>query len=646
MYPSRQLAAILFTDIAGYTAMMGEDEHKALGLLKENRNIHKPFIDHYNGKWIKEMGDGILASFSTVTDAVQCACSITKASREIEGLNLRIGIHLGEVLFENNDIFGDGVNIASRLQSNAPIGGIWVSESVHNNIINKKGITTSFVKEEVLKNVKAPVRVYEVHFEDESVLDVSTIRQVAPKQYIPEKSIAVLPFVNMSNDAEQEYFSDGIAEEILISISHLKDLKVAGRTSSFQFKGAKLGLREIGEKLGVRSVLEGSVRKHGDHVRITAQLVNCADGFHIWSESFNRKMENIFAIQDEIAMAVTEKLKITLLEHEAEIIHRNPTDNEEAYELYLKGRYQWNKRGAAMKKALEYFGQAIALDPNFALAHAGVADTWSLLSFYNVVPPHVGMVKAREAAEKAIALDNSLVEAHSALAFVTAFYDWDWTEAKRKFQKVFLINPNYAPVHYWYSMYVAWVEDKYEEAIKEAMKAAELEPLVPVSHCIISGANLYLGRYEDALKAAQLAVELGPTTFLSFWYLGNAYIALEQYEKAIETLKHAADISGRHQWPLADLCRAYCLNGNIKEAEEIMNEFVERSKTEFISGLYLFIAAYYLGKHDEAFTYLDKAIEQRDGILFSARALPSFKDARKDPRFREFWDKLIPLTKH
>jgi adenylate cyclase len=645
MLSSRQLAAILFTDIVGYTAMMGEDEQKALNLLKQNRNIHKPLIDQFNGRWIKEMGDGVLASFTTVTDAVQCAGAVHKACKSVNGLQLRIGIHLGEVIFENNDVFGDGVNIASRIQANAPAGSIWVSESVNSNISNKKGVFTNFIKEETLKNVKTPVRIYEVTFEDD--VDFNPSSKPSPqKNLVPEKSIAVLPFVNMSNDPEQEYFSDGIAEEILISISYLKDLKVAGRTSSFQFKGDKVGLKEIGEKLGVRSVLEGSVRKQDDNVRITAQLVNVNDGFHIWSERFNRKMENIFAIQDEIAIAITEKLKITFLEKEEELIGKVPTRNEEAYQLYLKGRFYWNKRGASMKKGLEYFEQAVALDPDFALAYSGIADTWALLSFYNVVPPNIGMVKAKEAAKKAISLDGSLVEAHSALAFVTAFYDWDWVEAKIKFNKAFAINPNYVHAHYWYSMYLAWIENDYPAAIKEANKAAELEPLVPVSHCIISGANLYLNKNEEALKAAQLAVALDPNSFLAYWYLGNAYIALEEIDKAIEALTTATDLSARHQWPLADLCRAYALNGMTKEAEAIMNEFIERAKTEFISGLYLFIAAYSVERYDEAFGYLEKAIEQRDGIIFSSRALPTFQNARNDPRFRAFWDKIMPLTAH
>jgi TolB-like protein len=230
---------------------------------------------------------------------------------QVDDLKLRIGIHLGEVLFENGDVFGDGVNIASRIQAIAPVGGIWVSEAVHNNVFNKKNITSYFVKEEILKNVTDPVRIYQVEInEPKAIIESKPYFNSNNNQHIsiskiPGKSIAVLPFLNMSNDPEQEYFSEGMAEEVLNSLSHLKDLKVAGRTSSFQFKGKNLDLREIGEKLGVSNVLEGSVRKQGNKLRVTAQLIKVEDGFHLWSERYDRDMDDIFAIQDEISFAIT-----------------------------------------------------------------------------------------------------------------------------------------------------------------------------------------------------------------------------------------------------------------------------------------------------------------------------------------------------
>lgn len=280
MPQSRQLAAIMFTDIVSYTALMGRDEQKAFEILRKNRDLQKPLIEQYGGRWIKELGDGVLASFSTVTDAVQCAISIQQSCSDVADLKLRIGIHQAEVIFEDDDVFGDGVNIASRIQALAPIGGIWISESVYNNISNKRDINTKFIGAETLKNVREPFRIYEVivnskeHEQQKSSLTVQTLIKSTS-----EKSIAVLPFVNMSNDPEQEYFSDGMAEEITNSLVNIQNLKVAGRMSSFQFKGIKGDLREVGEKLGVSTVLEGSIRKQGNRIRITAQLINVEDGF-------------------------------------------------------------------------------------------------------------------------------------------------------------------------------------------------------------------------------------------------------------------------------------------------------------------------------------------------------------------------------
>ncbi|HUX85248.1 MAG TPA: adenylate/guanylate cyclase domain-containing protein, partial [Chitinophagaceae bacterium] len=428
MPTSRQLAAIMFTDIAGYTALMGEDERKAIDLLAANRKIQRPLIEQYGGKWIKEIGDGILASFTTVTDAVWCAGMIHQASQDIVGLHLRIGIHLGEVVFENNDVFGDGVNIAARLQSIAPVGGIWVSESVYSNIANKNGIASRFVRQEVLKNVKDPVNIYEIVIGVDSVRDDPGPSRSAILRSIPQKSIAVLPFVNMSIDPEQEFFSDGISEEILNSLSHLKDLKVAGRSSCFQFKGKNHDLRGVGEKLGVSTVLEGSVRKQGNRLRVTAQLINVEDGFNLWSERYDRNMDDIFAIQEDIALAITEKLKITLLGRERDILAKVHTQNPEAYELYLKGRFHLNRRGSSLILAQRYLKEAIELDPEFALAYSEYANVCLLLGYYSQKAPVEVMPMAKEAADEAIRLDSGLCEPYTSLGYYYAGYIFNGPE--------------------------------------------------------------------------------------------------------------------------------------------------------------------------------------------------------------------------
>ncbi len=643
MPQTRQLAAIMFTDIVGYTALMGNDEEKAFDLLRKNRQVQRPIIQKYNGRWIKEMGDGVLASFSNVTEAVLCAGSIQQASTDINDLHLRIGIHLGDIVFENDDVFGDGVNIASRLMAHAQAGSIYISESVHSNVSNKKGITTNFLREEMLKNVKDPVRIYEANVDafiiseptNGTIHSSQPVSALEPVRKSPEKSIAVLPFVNMSNDPEQEYFSDGITEEILNSLAHVKDLRVAGRTSSFHFKGKNIDLRQIGTQLNVNTVLEGSVRKQGNKLRITAQLINVDDGYHIWSERYDREMDDIFAIQDEIAYAITEKLKITLLDDEKAIINKNPTDNQEAYDLYLKGRFNSNKRGLGIIKGLEFFGQALEKDPAFALAYTGMADAYCILALYCIIPPHQAMSKARQYAEKAIELNASNVEAYTSLAFISTFYDWNWTEAKKGFQRVFAINPNYAPAHYWYSYYLSLIEREYEESIREAKKACEiLEPMVPVSHHILSIMYINAGRYEEGVKASKLAIELDLNSYPGYRGLGLSLAGLNKYPEAIEAFSTAVQLSSRQMLPLVELCWVYSLSANMTEAQKIMDELILRSQTEYVSGFFLCCVAFYTKNYDKAIEYLKLAFEQRDCTLTGMKVSPITSLIRADARFQ------------
>ena len=642
MSQSRQLSAIMFTDIVGYTALMGADETKAFDLLNKNREMQKPIIESFKGKWIKELGDGVLASFSTVTDAVMCASKIQHSSSQIPGLQLRIGIHLGEVIHENDDVFGDGVNIASRLQGMAAAGAIYISEAVQKIVANKKEIETKYVAEETLKNVKDPIRIYEVLVKSNNASQPVPHHQLQERanKMIPEKSIAVLPFMNMSNDPEQEYFSDGMAEEILNSLAQLKDLKVAGRSSSFQFKGKGINLKEVGEKLNVRTVLEGSVRRQGSKLRITAQLVKVDDGFDLWSERYDRDIDDIFAIQDEIALAITEKLKITLLDEEKEKTPPAPPENKEAYDLYLQGRFYWNRRGQALKKGLEFFKKAVEIDPNFGLAHAGLADAYALLAFYSLVPAHIAVPKAKQAAETAIALDPRRIEPHSVLAYLTTTYDYDWAAAKKQFEKAFSINPNYAPTHYWKSNFITWVDRDFDLAILEAKKAIELEPLS--SHCynVLSAAYLCKGAFEEAMQASLTAVELDANSLLSYNSLAMSLAGLKKYEEAIEVQKTGVNISGRHQYALLQLSWLYSFIDNVTGAHEILDELVLRSSTEFISGLSLCVAAYSSKEHAKSLEFLELAFEQRAGLLPSIEVYPVFSFIKKDPQFHSILEKM------
>lgn len=639
----RQLAAIMFTDIVGYTAMMGDDEQKAFDLLHQNRQLQQPLIEQFNGTLIKELGDGMLASFNTVTDAIHSALTIQQASKKLLDLKLRIGIHLGEVLFENKDIFGDGVNIASRIQALAPVGGIWVSEAVHNNIANKKNIKSHFVKEETLKNVKDPIRIYELEVDHLiSQTPNVVIKALQSTRKVFDKSIAVLPFVNMSNDPSQEYFSDGIAEEIINSLVHLKDLKVAGRTSSFQFKGMKADLREIGEKLGVNNILEGSIRKQGNKLRVTAQLISIENGFHLWSERYDREMNDIFAIQDEIALAITEKLRIALFDKDRDRITKSYTQYPEAYEVYLKGMFFINRRGASIIAGMQHLQKAMEVDPNYALPYVGYSDANLLMAAYGLAPPKIVLPKAKEAAERALELDPLLYQPYCSLGFYYTCFEWNWVEAKKNFLKSIELNPQYADAYFRYGWnYLSWVEGKFDEAQQYGEKAIKLEPLSSICYGVYSLILHTAGKFKEALAVCQNGIEIDANSFICRVNEGSIYTALKQYDEAINSCKLAMAISNRHHFAVNGLIWNYCLTGKLEEARMLMNELKERSLKEYIGNTFTGISAAYLNDLDVAFDYFEKAFHEREPVILTLKYESWIPDTLKnDPRFQKLLDRI------
>jgi len=642
MSQSRQLAAIMFTDIVGYTALMGDDEEKAFKLLDKSRHLQKALVEQYGGKWIKELGDGVLSTFSSITNAVNCASSIIKGCEPINGLKLRIGIHQAEVVFENDDVFGDGVNIASRLQSLAPIGGIFISDTVRNNIVNRKEFTTLFIKEETLKHVKEPVRIYEVVIDGTASLQ-SPVKPLYKEttKIIPEKSIAVLPFINMSNDPEQEYFSDGMAEEILNSLAHLKDLKVAGRTSSFQFKGKDIDLHEVGEKLGVATVLEGSVRKQGSKLRITAQLINVEDGFHLWSEKYDRNMDDIFAIQDEIALAITENLKVILLEKEIAIITKSHTQNAEAYELYLRGRFYLNKR--FLPQSLEQFKKAVELDPGFAKAYAGLADAYIIMGFYNFLPAKETMPKAKQAADAALRLDNSLCEPYCSLGLYYASFEWNWQESKKHFLRSLQLNPGYTQTHIWFGhYYLTWIEGKFEEGEKHLTTAIELEPYSSICYINRYAVLFTAGKFEEAFQDAKRGIEIDPDSLIANRIMGFAYLYKKQYTEATEYLEFASKLSHRAPFTQVDLINLYTAKGSLKQASAVMEDLKMKLKEgKYVSSCIMSFAFGFLGDVDEAIKWLEKAYQEHDAYLCIIKYYPFLPSKlRQDSRFNSFINKM------
>ena len=446
MSQTRQLAAIMFTDIVGYTSLMGQDEESAFALLEKNRQVQQPLIEKYGGRLLKEIGDGILASFNSAADAVFCALNILKNCQNHDGLSLRIGIHLGDVVYQNDDVFGDGVNIASRIQELASPGELLISEPVNQNISNKKGITTKYGGQKQLKGVKEQVKVYRVGERNSINSEDSKTEQKDPErnfkkavwliitvlllsvvgyfifsnrselasgteaEVYQEKWIAVLPFVDMSAEQDQEYLGDGIAEELINTFAQAKDLKVIARTSSFQFKGENLDIREVGSMLNVNYVIEGSVRKYEDQLRITVQLIDAEDGSHIWSEDYDHQFSEILTIQSQIAQSIfrelTSSLGLTPIESSA------GTTNTKAYELYLKAVHlHLNKLYVKIDPTVEefkeieqLFKEVIRLDSDYADAFSGLADLYN--SGIHMFPNDcTNIIKAESYADLAFKLD-------------------------------------------------------------------------------------------------------------------------------------------------------------------------------------------------------------------------------------------------
>ena len=636
MPSSRQLAAIMFTDIVGYTALMGKDEQKAFELLDKNRQIQKPVIEQYNGKWIKELGDGVMASFNTVSDAVYAAIKIQEQCNAAKDFQLRIGIHLGEVVFENDDVFGDGVNIASRIQVIAEPASIYISESVHQNISNKIDVNTQFVKQETFKNVKEPVRVYEILMEQ-----MATSSSVRP---ISEKSIAVLPFTNMSSDPEQEYFSDGITEDIITHISKIHELKVISRTSVIQYKQTQKSLPQIASELKVSYLLEGSVRKAGNRLRIVSQLIDAKKDEHLWAETFDRDLIDIFAIQSEIASKVADGLKARLTNSEKKRIAEQPTSNLEAYNLYLLGRSHYHKATPEdFEKAIEYYNKAISLDADFALAYSSlaVAVLYKGAGYFGV-RPHDAMPKALACAKKALELNPDLSHAHNAIGEVNDWYLFDWKTAEQAYKKAIELNPSNADAHLYLAIHLLACR-RIDRALAETEQALQLDPhsLLIRMNCIFN--QMFARQYQLALKEARSVVLLDPNNGGAWALYGIAQSHLGQFIESVTSLKEADRLSGRGNYFVRlilayVLARAHCHD----EAASLLRELHDMEEKEFVWPMGFAIAYAHLGETEKALSYLERSFEERVGWMLLIGADPGLDILRKEPRFKELVRKIGP----
>ena len=456
-----------------------------------------------------------------------------------------------------------------------------------------------------------------------------------------KKSIAVLPFTDLSPKKDQEYFCDGMAEELINSLTKISELRVVARTSAFSFREKDLDVREIGKRLNVDTVLEGSVRTAGKRVRITAQLINVADGYHIWSEKYDRDLEDIFATQDEISLAIVDILKVKLLGDEKAKLMKRYTDNLEAYKLYLKGRYFWSKRyEIGVKKGLEYFQQAIEKDKDYTLAYSGLADSYIILSWYSPLPQKEAHQKAREAALKALEIDDRLAEAHISLAFVKLLADWDWTSSEKEFKLAIELNPKYITGHHWYAFYFLF-RNRFDDAIAEMNHALELDPFSLIINCDLGFMYYFARDYEKAIETLQKTLEMDPNFISAHSFMGRVYLQKSMYEEALaEFQKEREPSRGWFQNVDSSIGITYVKMGKKKEAKKILDEMIERTQSGYVSPFHIALLKFAFGENDQGFEWLDKAYEEHDQSLFYLNIEPLFDSVRSDPRFTALLKKM------
>ena len=460
-------------------------------------------------------------------------------------------------------------------------------------------------------------------------------RSSAPSRNAPPASAAVLPFTNMSSDKDQEYFSDGLTEELITALSQVQGLRVAARTSSFQFKGQEPDIREVGRKLDVGTVLEGSVRKSGNRLRVSAQLVSVKDGYQLWADSYDRDLADVFAVQEEIARAIVSALRVRLAQGKDSVIATPATHDVAAYDLYLKGRFAWNQRtGTSLPQAAQYFEQAIARDSTMARAYAGLADTYIILPGYTNASPTELWPKAKAAALKALSLDSTLAEAHTSLAYGTFIYEWNWTAAEKSFRRAIATDSTYPTAHHWYGDYLAG-RGRLDESLREMKRAHDLDPLSRIIQVELGWVYYLKHQTDDAQREIRRAIALDPNFAHAYFILGLTQTQQKHYTEAVASFRRNFELGGFYSYTAGALCYALGASGDRAGAAKILKDMQERSKREYAPPFGFALAYTGLGDRAQAIAWLDRGIDEHDGLMPENFFDPLFEPLRKDPRFTE-----------
>ena len=649
---ARRLAAIMFTDMVGYTTLGQKNESLSLALVDEQRKLIRPILNKHDGREVKTMGDSFLVEFSSALNAVRCAYDIQRAAREFNislpverRVHLRVGVHLGDVLNSQGDISGDAVNVASRINYLADDGGVCLTRQVYDHVQNKFELPLKSLGPQSLKNVNAPVEVYRMEMPwDEK-------RATQPTE-LDKRRIAVLPFANMSPDPADEYFADGLTEELISKLSLVKGLRVIARTSVMSYKKKDKRISEIGAELGVGSIVEGSFRKAGNKIRVTTQLIDVRDDQHVWAQSYDSNLDDVFAVQTDIAKQVSDTLKVKILEAEIDWIDRKPTESTEAYTLYLRGRYHFNRRGVEdIVKASEYFGQAVREDERFALGYVGLADCYAVLSNIGI-DSGANHQKAKIAAAKGLELDGDLAEAHATRGLIL-LQEFNLREAEEEFRKAIELKPSYAPAHHWYARLLV-SKLSWDEALKQIERAVELDPFSQVIN--LNHAHYYRrrGDYDKALELYKKAAELDPNFAMAHFDLAVIYGRMKrradmklEAKIAIERGTREAKIAvglgrGTYHRPvkILDALVAY-----FDDDQEKVRKLLAELESHFgeplaISALQAAGLHFYLGENEKGFEWLEKSYSRKEDDLLYIRTDELFDGIRSDPRYQDLLKRI------
>jgi TolB-like protein len=683
MPEDRRHIAVMFTDIVGYTALMGSDEDKAFDILKRNHTIHATLIKKHNGKLIKEIGDGTLASFPLASDAVRCAMDIQKEAKS-QNIPLKIGIHEGEMVMAGEDVLGDGVNVASRLQEISADGSITISGRVYSDVKNKAGIKTKFIGDKRLKNVDDPVKVYKVLWEVEKekpdegqevkskikllyyviagivvVLVAVILWQLLPTKEtspplteIVDKSIAVLPFTDMSPDKDQEYFSDGMMDAILMHLYKIGDLEVTSRTSTMRYKETDKLIGEIANELGVKHILEGSVSKAGNKVRIIAQLIDANNDKHLWAETYEQELADVFAIQSEVAQKIASSLKAALTSEVKGRIDKIPTENLEAYEYYLKGEEAlwqvWKTFSRSiLDESIKYYEKAIDLDADFSLAYAGLGRAyWHLSEFALAYEKPELYEKQRSILNKAIKLDPYNGWAYGAMWEVNIMWDWDSSAARRNLDVAMKLAPNdFRVLEANFILELKLKNCDKLKSISESIKRLDDNVENPLSRWNL----LIMLCQKQFTEIAQIGneywdgdIELHIHSYcVLFW----SYVIINDFIAATKMVTWLKDHYER-KMPYYTMNAILKAREGNKDVALIMCDsldYLSATQSAYVSNEVLATIQAAMGNKEEMYEYLNKAIEAREDLndFMFFPFIPELIDCQDDVEFqriqREIW---------